>query len=119
MFVINCLACNVAGWLKTGRPPPVRHLQEPSMSDHSPPAAPGWNTHPPGMRELAQMLEATWGDRLRLPRETFGLDGMPLGDTGTVSEKVALEAPFGRLLRFGVTGKDRTRVLLVAPMAGH
>jgi polyhydroxyalkanoate depolymerase len=71
------------------------------------------------MREIALMLETTWGDRLRLPRETFGLDGMQLGDLGTVSEDIALEAPFGRLLRFGVAGRNRTRVLLVAPMAGH
>nr|WP_314626916.1 polyhydroxyalkanoate depolymerase [uncultured Noviherbaspirillum sp.] len=89
------------------------------MPDHSPPATPGWTTHPPGMREIALMLEATWGDRLRLPRETFGLDGMQLGDVGAASEDVVLDLPFGRLLRFGVAGRERTRVLLVAPMAGH
>lgn len=89
------------------------------MPDRTSPASPGWTTHPPGMRELALMLEAAWGERLRLPRETFGLDGMQLGDVGTVSEEVVLDAPFGRLLRFGAAGRNRTRVLLVAPMAGH
>ena len=80
---------------------------------------PGWTTHPPGMRELALTLEATLGDRMRLPRETFGLDGMQLGQSGAVREEVALDAPFGRLLRFGMPGHRRNRVLLVAPMAGH
>ena len=82
-------------------------------------ATPGWATHPPGMRELALMLEAAWGDRLRLPRETFNLEGMQLGELGQVRMDVVLDAPFGRLLRFGVPDRERTRVLLVAPMAGH
>ena len=71
------------------------------------------------MRELALMLEATLGDRIRLPRETFGLDGMQLGTAGQVREEVVLDMPFGRLLRFAVPGHARTSVLLVAPMAGH
>jgi poly(3-hydroxybutyrate) depolymerase len=82
-------------------------------------ATPSWTTHPPGMRELALMLESTWGDKLRLPRETFGLDGMEVGASGPVREEVVVSAPFGRLLRFGAVGQHRTRVLLVAPMAGH
>jgi poly(3-hydroxybutyrate) depolymerase len=73
-------------------------------------ATPSWTTHPPGMRELALMLETAWGERLRLPRETFGLEA---------SEEVVLDAPFGRLLRFSVPGHGRASVLLVAPMAGH
>lgn len=80
---------------------------------------PSWTTHPPGMRELALMLETAWGDRLRLPRESFGLDRTLLNDVGAVDEEVMLEAPFGRLLRFSVAGHGRARVLLVAPMAGH
>lgn len=82
-------------------------------------AKPNWTTHPPGMRELALMLETTMGDRLRLPREIFGLDGMQIGAAGLVREEVVLSAPFGRLLRFSAAGHGRTRVLLVAPMAGH
>jgi len=62
------------------------------------------------MRELALMLETIWGERLRLPRETFGLE---------TREEVVLDAPFGRLLRFSMPGRGRARVLLVAPMAGH
>ena len=80
---------------------------------------PNWTTHPPGMRELALMLESTWGDRLRLPRETFGIDGMEVGAAAPVREEVVLSAPFGRLLRFSAAGNDRPRVLVVAPMAGH
>jgi poly(3-hydroxybutyrate) depolymerase len=71
------------------------------------------------MREFALMLETAWGDRLRLPRETFGLDGMPLDTAGQVREEIVADAPFGRLLRIGSGGKDRARVLLAAPMAGH
>lgn len=89
------------------------------MPDPEIPASPSWTTHPPGMRELAQMLESGWGDRLRLPRETFGLDGMMLGEAGEVRQEVIVDAPFGRLLRFGPAVDGRPRVLLVAPMAGH
>ena len=80
---------------------------------------PSWTTHPPGMRELALALETTWGDKLRLPLETYGLDSMQIGAAGQVHEEVVLSAPFGRLLRFRTAGDGRTRVLLVAPMAGH
>ena len=80
---------------------------------------PNWATHPPGMRELALLLESTLGDRLRLPRETFGLDGMQLEQDGQVREEVVLDLPFGRLLRFGLASVARPAVLLVAPMSGH
>ena len=89
------------------------------MPATEPPAMPHWSTHPPGMRELALMLETAWGDRLRLPRETFGLDRTPLGAAGVVHEEVMLDAPFGRLLRFSTGAAGRERMLLVAPMAGH
>jgi polyhydroxyalkanoate depolymerase len=89
------------------------------MHDSKKPAMPSWTTHPPGMRELALTLETAWGDRLRLPRETFGLERLSLGEAGELREEVVLEAPFGRLLRFGAAGDGRARVLLVAPMAGH
>lgn len=91
------------------------------MSDPHTPASPGWTTHPPGMREVASMLESTLGERLRLPREAFGLHGMQVGEAGPVREDVVLRAPFGRLLRFGLppAGNARPKVLLVAPMAGH
>lgn len=88
------------------------------MSD-TPAAAPNWTTHPPGMRELALMLETSLGDRLREPRESFGLDGALLGDLGPVREEVVMELAFARLLRFCTGSADRARVLLVAPMAGH
>jgi poly(3-hydroxybutyrate) depolymerase len=78
-----------------------------------------WTTHPPGLRELALVLETTWGDSLRLPRETFGLDGMHVGAAGQIREQVVLDAPFARLLRFGSAVTGRPRVLVVAPMAGH
>ena len=80
---------------------------------------PDWTTHPPGMRELALMLESTLGDKLRQPRETFGLDGMPLAQGGQVHEEVVLDLPFGRLLRFGPAPGARPAVLVVAPMSGH
>ena len=80
---------------------------------------PNWATHPPGMRELALLLESTLGDRLRLPRETFGLDGMQLEQDGQVREEVVLDLPFGRLLRFGLASGARPAVLVVAPMSGH
>ena len=89
------------------------------MPDTESPAMPSWTTHPPGMRELALMLETAWGDRLRMPRETFGLEGMQFGEAGRAREEVILDAPFGRLLRFSLAGDDRRRMLLVAPMAGH
>jgi poly(3-hydroxybutyrate) depolymerase len=89
------------------------------MPATEPPAMPHWSTHPPGMRELALMLETAWGDRLRLPRETFGLDRTALGAAGVVHEEVMLDAPFGRLLRFSTGTAGRERMLLVAPMAGH
>jgi poly(3-hydroxybutyrate) depolymerase len=89
------------------------------MSATEPPATPSWITHPPGMRELALLLETAWGERLRLPRETFGLDCLPLGAAGLVREEVVVDAPFGRLLRFSAGAEGRERMLLVAPMAGH
>ena len=80
---------------------------------------PDWTTHPPGMGKMASLIESTMGNRLRLPREAFGIDGMRLGDGGEVCEEVVLDAPFGRLLRFAVGAKKRDTVLVVAPMSGH
>ena len=80
---------------------------------------PDWTTHPPGMGNMARMLESSLGDRLRLPRESFGIAGVRLDELGTVREEVVLDAPFGRLLRFAAGAKKREAVLVVAPMSGH
>lgn len=80
---------------------------------------PDWSTHPPGMGNMARMLESSLGARLRLPRESFGIAGMRVGDLGEVREEVVLDAPFGRLLRFAPGGQKRDAVLVVAPMSGH
>jgi polyhydroxyalkanoate depolymerase len=98
----------------------MRHFQEEHcMPDPIPSTLPDSPGYPPGLREFALMLETAWGDRLRLPREIFGLDGMPLNASDQVREEIVVDAPFGRLLRFGGGGNERTRVLLAAPMAGH
>jgi poly(3-hydroxybutyrate) depolymerase len=71
---------------------------------------------------MALLLESTWGDRLRLPRETFGLEGEQLEQAGQgaqVREEVVLSLPFARLLRFALSTGPRPAVLVVAPMSGH
>ena len=92
------------------------------QQEPNPPSKPSWTTHPPGLREMALLMESTWGDRLRLPRETFDLDGSELeqaGQAARASEEVVLDLPFARLLRFGLSTGPRTPVLVVAPMSGH
>lgn len=92
-----------------------------------PPGADGqaglnWLTHPPGLRTLATLLEATCGETLRQPRPRFGLAGLSM-DTQAgrvmVQEELVLEAPFGRLLRFRAGALNAPPLLLVAPMSGH
>ena len=78
-----------------------------------------WATHPPGLRDMAQLLESSMGDSLRLPRESFDIAGMRLDLAGTVREEVVLGLPFGQLLRFGPASASRPAVLVVAPMSGH
>lgn len=54
-------------------------------------------------------------------RPAYGIDQVTVGGLPVaVQEEVALEMPFGNLVRFRKEGaKDQPRVLLVAPMAGH
>ena len=54
-------------------------------------------------------------------RPRFGLQSVVAGGhEAAVVEQVALESPFGSLLRFSVQGAaKRPRVLLVSPMSGH
>ncbi|MET0961887.1 MAG: polyhydroxyalkanoate depolymerase [Noviherbaspirillum sp.] len=92
------------------------------QQDPNPAAKPLWATHPPGLREMALLLESAWGDRLRLPRETFDIAGAPIehaGKSARASENVVLDLPFARLLRFGMSTGPRPAVLVVAPMSGH
>jgi len=83
---------------------------------------PNWLTHPPGLRELALMLESTCGPSLRQPNPAFGIDSMLIGPPGqgrVVREQTVISAPFCRLLRFGLEPAARPAVLVVAPMSGH
>ncbi len=54
-------------------------------------------------------------------RPAYGIEQVTVeGHPVKVHEEVALEMPFGNLVRFRKEGvKDQPRVLLVAPMAGH
>jgi len=82
-----------------------------------------WLTHPPGLRELAAVLESGLGTSLRAPRPGFDLDGVMLGAphrSQAVRQEVVDNAPFGRLLHFSAARDEHAPpVLLVAPMSGH
>jgi poly(3-hydroxybutyrate) depolymerase len=83
---------------------------------------PNWLTHPPGLRELALMMESAYGLSLRQPGPAFGIDGMLIGPPGqakTVHQQTVIDAPFCRLLHFGLAQLRRPAVLVVAPMSGH
>ena len=72
-------------------------------------------------RQLAAGLEMVTRYRLTHARPDFRITSVPVGNREVpVTEEVALELPFGRLLHFA---KDidtpQPRVLVVAPLSGH
>jgi polyhydroxyalkanoate depolymerase len=80
-----------------------------------------WPVDGRGRRHMAAGLEMLASFELTHQRPEFGIASVPVGNREVpVSEEVALDLPFGRLLHFA---KDidtpQPRVLVVAPLSGH
>ena len=73
-----------------------------------------------GGRTMAS-LEMLSRFQLSHSRPDYGIDAVPVGDHMTrVREEVALDLPFGNLLRFVKEGEpSQPKVLIVAPLSGH
>lgn len=72
-------------------------------------------------RQMAAAMEMISRFEITHTRPDFGISAVPVGNREvTVTEEVALDLPFGRLLRFA---KDidapQPRVLVIAPLSGH
>jgi polyhydroxyalkanoate depolymerase len=75
----------------------------------------------PGPRHMDAVLEMVTRFRLSHKRPDFGIPSATVGERAVpVTEEVALDLPFGRLLHFA---KDidvaQPRILVVAPLSGH
>ena len=97
---------------------PIRHLAR-----YLKPMS-GWFSWAWGLRfahQFAAALEMISRFELRHSRPAFGIDSVPVGNRQVpVTIEVALDLPFGKLLRFA---KDidsaQPKVLIVAPLSGH
>lgn len=71
---------------------------------------------------IANALEVFAHATAHYGKPEFGIDRVSIGGTDhAVTQSVAMQRPFGDLVRFRVEGTpvDRPRLLIVAPMSGH
>ena len=71
---------------------------------------------------MANALEVFAHATAHYGKPEFGIDSVTIGGKAhAVTQSVAMQRPFGDLVRFRVEGTpaDRPRLLIVAPMSGH
>lgn len=80
-----------------------------------------WGLRPPGFRPVSATLEMISRFSLSHQRPAFGIsETLCEGEVVPVTERVALDLPFGKLLHFQKESKSKQpRILLIAPLSGH